>query len=130
MNGTTKAKAPTDVAGRNERDVIPDAKVKHWIFSPDRPYFVHDPEGDGFSYYATEEERDKHAEECIQEYLDDGWSEEVVFVMAGKITHRATQVDLEKRPDNLDEDNLDEEGNYWDSDWDYKCNYELRPIEV
>lgn len=105
-------------------------KVRYWVFAPDRLYFVYDPEGDGFSYFATEVERDKHSVECIKSYLDDGWSEEVVFVMGGKITHRATQIDVEERPSEIDEDGLDDEGNYWESEWSYKCNYALREINA
>ena len=107
-----------------------DGKTRHWIFHPSRPYFYHDPEGDGFMYFATSQERDKAADEAIKNYLDDGWAEEVVYVMAGKVTHRATQTDLVKRPpdEELDEDNCDGEGRYWDADWDAVCNYKLLPV--
>jgi hypothetical protein len=104
------------------------SKARHWEFSPDRPYFVHDSEGDGFYYYATEDERDNYAKECIQGYLDDGWSEGVESVIAGKITHHATQVDREDRPENIDQDGVAEDGSYWDPDCDFKCNYSLLPI--
>jgi len=103
---------------------------KRFYLSKDRPYFIHDPEGDGFTYYATEEERDEAAKDIIQEYLDDGWNEEVESVTAGKITHQATQVNVVKRPhdDELDEDGFDKDGQYWDSEYDYTCGYELRPL--
>ena len=35
--------------------------------SPNRPYFFHDPEGDGFMYYATAEERDKPMFELLNQ---------------------------------------------------------------
>ena len=98
-------------------------------FSHSKPYFVYDPEGDGLTYFETQEERDAFAQECIRNYLDpDGWSVEVVNVVAGVVTHSAQQVDREDRPDELDEEGVDESGAYWDPDWEYKCNYALRPV--
>lgn len=105
-------------------------KLLPWSIHSSRPYFVYDPEGDGFAYFATEEERDKYAKDAIAEYLDDGWMEEVVNVIAGKLTHRATQVDKINRPPDSDfnEEGFDSDGIAWDSEWDYICNYELRPL--
>lgn len=28
----------------------------------------------------------------------------------------------------LDEEGCDGEGEYWDSEWEYKCNYKLAPV--
>lgn len=97
--------------------------------SDNRPFFVYDPEGDGFTYYATEQERDEAAEMVIQGYLDEGWSEEVTSVVAGILTHKSTQTNLQERPDDdkINEDNEDEDGTYW-GDWTHICNYELLPI--
>ncbi len=107
-----------------------DIKTKSWVLNQSMPYFVHDPEGDGFTYFTTEKERDEFASEAIQEYLDDGWSEEVTYVVTGVITHRAAQTDLVHRPcnDELDEEGMDEDGVCWDADWDYICNYKLLPL--
>lgn len=102
---------------------------ERWTPSKDRPYFVHDPQGDGFSYFETEQERDDFAHDCIQAYLDDGWDEEVEHVVAGKLTHRATQTDVIMRPDILDEDGCDEEGNDWNNDFSHICDYKLLPLE-
>lgn len=88
------------------------------------PYFIYDPSGDGFMYFSTESERDSYAESVISEYLDEGWNEEVECVVAGKVTHSTQMVDKEERPDNLDEDTCDTEGNYW-GEFDYKCGYKL-----
>lgn len=101
-----------------------------WKIHPSRPYFVFDPEVDGFAYFATEEERDRYAKDAIAEYLDDGWMEEVVNVVAGKLTHRATEVNRVDRPPDseFDEDGLDSDGVAWDSEWDYICGYELKPL--
>ena len=102
----------------------------HWNFNSDKPYFVLDPEGDGITYFATEEERDAFAENCIQQYFEDRWNEDVVNVVAGIVTHSAQQVDREDRPpDNeLDEDECDHSGQYWEPDCEYICDYKLKPI--
>lgn len=102
-----------------------------WQASPNRLYFVYDPDGDGFLYYATEEERDDAAKAVIDSYLEDGWDGQVRNIVAGKLTHTAQQTNLEHRPtdDELDEDGCDEEGVHWD-DFDHRCNYELLPIKV
>lgn len=104
----------------------------HWNFKKETPYFVLDPDGDGMSYFGSEEERDKFAKACIRLYLDDGWDENVIHVLGGKVTHRATQVNREDRPDDveIDEDGVDLEGNHWDGDMEYKCNYELKPLKI
>lgn len=102
-----------------------------WQKSPNRPYFVYDPEGDDFQYYATEQERDTAAADAIQGYLDDCWSEEVENVIAGVLTHTAERCDVVNRPDDseLDEDNLDGEGQYW-GEYDGMCNYELKKLSL
>jgi hypothetical protein len=91
-------------------------------------FFYSDPCGDGLVYFKSEQERDDAVNEAVHGYLDDGWNEEVENVTVGKITGEAAKVDVKIRPSDLDEDNCDEEGVYWDSDWDYTCNYEIKPI--
>ena len=91
-------------------------------------YFLYNPEGDGFETFETKKECELAANNAIQNYLDDGWDELVTNVVAGVITHRATQVDLENRPDNVNEDGEDEEGGWWATEWDHKCNYKILPI--
>lgn len=90
-------------------------------------FFVYCPNS-GFETFSSTEERDAHAEECVQGYLDDGWSEEVTQVCAGIITHEATQVDRVDRPDDIDQNSCDGLGAYWADEWDHKCNYKLLPI--
>ena len=99
-----------------------------WEISPNRPYFFFDPEAQGFEYFATEKERDEAAESAIQAYLDDGWSEEVTNVLAGVLTHTSEQFDLKTRPAELDEDEMDAEGNDWSHIFDCICNYKLFPL--
>ena len=97
----------------------------------DKRYFVYDPEGDGMAYFDTMERAHAYAEECIQAYLDgDEWPDTVKAVTAGVVTHAAQEINRVDRPadDEIDEDGLDPEGNYWDPDWPYVCNYALLPI--
>ena len=94
-------------------------------------WFVYDPEGNGYEEFSTEESALAHAEDYIRSYLDDGWGEDVERVTVGKVTHRATQCDYAKRPpeEELDDENLDLDGNYWAEEWDYVCNYKMKPID-
>ena len=95
-------------------------------------YFMYDPEGDGYQEYLSQEDALSAAKEAIGYYLDDGWSEDVESVVVGKITHRATQVNLVKRPpeSEIDDEGIDGEGDWWDGDWEEKCNYELIEVKV
>ena len=87
-------------------------------------FFVMCPE-EGFQVFETLEDALDTADERIKGYLVDGWSEEVTNVCVGKITHRAKICD-EVFPDGeIDEDGIDEAGEYWDPDFDCKCNYKM-----
>ena len=97
--------------------------------TPKLDYFVYDSNS-GFETFSNETDRNTHAEDCIQGYLDDGWDEEVTTVCSGIITHETIQTDLVKRPDIIDEEGHDGNGDWWDSEWDYKCNYALAPIDT
>jgi hypothetical protein len=99
----------------------------YWRPSPDKPWFAHCPDN-GFEFFATEGEALEAGAEFIQSWLDDGWAEEVRDVFVGKAIHVSTQCDRVDRPDNLDEDGIDDEGRYWDPDWDYVCNYRLERL--
>lgn len=98
----------------------------HWKATSEFRFFIFDPEGDGFCYFKSKEDRDAAASGVIQGYLDDGWSEEVERVVAGEVTHTCQQTNVEHRPseDQIDEEGCDGEGNYW-GDYEYRCNYEL-----
>lgn len=95
--------------------------------APGYTYFFYHPEGDGLTFYRTAEERDAAAADRIRDYLDDTWSDEVMGVFAGTVTHVAAEVDRADRPADLDAEGCDGEGEYWPDDCDYKCNYALRP---
>ena len=97
-------------------------------FENEKPYFIYDPEGNGFSYFETEAERGAFGKQCIANYLSDSWNEEVEGVVGGKITHRATETDREDRPEATDADSYDDSGDYWDPDIAYRCNFKLLPL--
>lgn len=98
------------------------------LFSTDHPYFVFDPNGDGIAYFSTIEERNRFAAECIEQYLDYAWDEEVRNIVAGVVTHNVQQTNREDRPEELDEESCDGEGFYWEPDCECRCNYELLPV--
>jgi hypothetical protein len=112
-------------------------------------YFIHDPE-DGTHFFDTQLDFEKAMSEFdfMGRYCEDGWSCDVENVIAGCIpdgikrvedessddweddfdfyhkfkTHSAQKINERKRPDNLDEDDLDEDGTNW-GEWDYICDY-------
>lgn len=90
-------------------------------------YFLNDPH-EGYETFKTEAERDKEAALAIERYLDDGWDEEVANVECGVITHVATQTDIVRRPDTVDEDGIDEEGDHWLPEHTHRCNYKMLPV--
>ena len=99
------------------------------IPSPDKLWFVYCPEN-GFTYHTTKDEAIEYGADEIREHLDcdNGWSENVDEVIVGKVVLKSTQYEVRRRPEVLDEEGCDEDGQYWDSDWDYICNYKLLPI--
>lgn len=102
----------------------------HWNFKPEAPYFVLDPEGDGITYFETIEERDAFAQDRIDQARDgDGWQEEVEYIIAGVVTHAATQTERQDRPDDVDENGEDSNGDFWDPYEQFRCNYKLLPLD-
>jgi len=95
-------------------------------------YFTFDPENNDFETYETPEEQAKAAKEIIANYLefDDSWPESVTDIVSGIITERATKCDVQNRPEKLDDEGFDEEGQYWPEEIDYICNYEMAPTEA
>jgi hypothetical protein len=91
-------------------------------------FFIYDPEGNGFSYWQSPEARDEAKDNIIQAYLDDGWDDTVEQIVAGEVTHTCQKIDVQPRPDVLDDKGNDSEGNYWDESWAYRCNYDLLPL--
>lgn len=107
------------------------AKAHHSTPSATHLYGLHDPNGEGFTFHKSQEDRDAYAREVIEEYLIEGeWSDEVTGIFAFAVTHRATATDVVEKKGELDEDGYDENGEYWpDNDADCKCNYALKPIK-
>lgn len=93
-------------------------------------YFVHDPGGDGMSFFKTEEERDKYVTNVIiPSYLDhDGWYEEVKEIVVGKVTHNVIECDKEEPVGSIDEEGYDEDGDWWGTDTDFRCNFKLQEV--
>ena len=100
--------------------------------SPEYPYFYYDPEGDpegdGFVYFKTELIRDEYANVAIQGYLHDGWDDQVVNVVSGTLTGSASMINVEIKPDSIDDEGCDSEGYYWPNECDYRCDYKLMPL--
>lgn len=96
-----------------------------------RVYFVNDPEGDGITTFTDKQKCEEFAKECIEDYLDEGWNEEVTNVIMGEVTHRAEAIVIIKRPpdEELDENGCDVEGNDWNNDFDSILDYEMKPIK-
>jgi len=65
-------------------------------------YWLYDPEGDGMTYYRTQEDRDEEGKKAVKSYLSYGeWEDEVRGVAAGTVTHRAQFFGERHGPDNL-----------------------------
>lgn len=91
-------------------------------------FFVYCNES-GFELFETLDDALDAANERIQGYLEDAWSDEVTSVCAGKITHRAKMCDQVFPDGEIDEEGLDESGELWDPDCEYKCNYKMLPVK-
>ena len=95
-----------------------------------KPWFCFD--GDMHHYFETELEALSEAERAIRFYLDESWDESVTDVMVGKVTHTTKRTNVKPRPDDteIDEHNLDLDGNYWDDNHAYHCSYEALPVSL
>lgn len=91
-------------------------------------FFVYCNES-GFELFETLDDALDAANERIQGYLEDAWSDEVASVCAGKITHRAKMCDQVFPDGEIDEEGLDESGELWDPDCEYKCNYKMLSVK-
>ena len=99
-------------------------------------YRVYDP-NEGYVYFATFELALKYANELLdicrtETIFDDmGWDSETENIVIEKceVVYAATQVNRVDKPDNLDEDDCDENGEQWDTRFDYICDYQMLPIK-
>lgn len=92
----------------------------------EKPWFCFD--GDEHEYFETEDLATKASQILINHCLDESWDENVHNIFVGKITKVSTQIDYVKRPDVIDEDGMDESGDYWLDEWSYRCNYKILPL--
>lgn len=95
----------------------------------DYPFWLFDPCWEGMMFFKTESERDEAAESAIAGHLDEAWSEEVEQVCCGVVTHSAQCLNKTMRPDELDEEGVDGEGNYWPDDMAWRGNYTMEPLK-
>ena len=95
--------------------------------SKEKPWFAYCPDN-GFEFFATRAEAEEAAQPLIEAWLDYEWGEEVEGVFVGRAFMVSTQVDRKDRPDDLDEEDCDGEGEYWPNDIAYMCNYKLMPV--
>lgn len=90
---------------------------------------MNDPKA-GFSAFETKEEMNIAASEAIANYLDDDgcWCDGVEQITTGIIKHVATELEVKKRPEKIDEDGCDKDGKYWHESWDFSGKYKMMPI--
>lgn len=92
-------------------------------------FFLYDPAGNGFQAFPTAELRDVAAKAAIEDCLVEGeWSDDVLEIVVGEITGCAVKTNVVKRPERLDENSEDEDGETWDADMDEKYDVEILPI--
>jgi hypothetical protein len=99
---------------------------------PNHRYFMYSPEGDGFTFYTTEEECKAAAEKEIHTYKDDGyWFEEVEGIFIGIVTHEVHEKVLETRPENYYDMTEDERDDLWPypDDAERIVTYELEALD-
>lgn len=107
----------------DKRDVkyIPTPGYIYWLYDTDS--------GEGMTYYASQEARDRAAKKAIENHLDGiDWIEDIEHISAGVVTHRVVKTDVLQRPLVLDENGEDENGMYWGGDDLEKCEYEMVPF--
>lgn len=96
---------------------------------PDYPFFLCDPQGEGIRFFRTEAERDEAAKKAILEYVDHGeWASEVEEVFVGIVTGVATATNIERPAGDLDEEGMDENGEWWEEETSFRCYFEIQPM--
>lgn len=107
-----------------------ETQYKDWQNYPDEEYiyFLYEHEN-GMMFFNSIEKREEMFQSVKEGYLDDGWNEEIENIIAGEATHITSQVNRIDKPANLDEEGYDKEGNFWNNNYDYICNYALKPLK-
>ena len=87
--------------------------------------------GDDYNleFFETRQEAIDRANEICKAWFDENdesWCKEVNSVRVAKITHVATQIKV-TRPEAIDAEGFDKDGNHWLYDVKYHCDYEMKP---
>ena len=85
-----------------------------YYFAKRCPWFCHDPEGDGMTWHATEDDAHAHAHAAIESWNEDGgWPDEETMtgIIVGQVIHSVCQTDRKEY-----------------ANGDYVCNYDLKPL--
>lgn len=113
-------------------------------------FFIYE-ENWGAHFYDSAEEWKKAVDafDFSGKFLDDGWDDSVENCFAGQVPegfkidkdedladqlephtlYVAEQCDRQENPNDLDEEGLSQStGEYWDPEWNYKCNYHFAPV--
>jgi len=95
-----------------------------------KQFFSYDP-SEGFDLWDTEEEARNAAQRHLDASLQDGcWcfdEDEMQEISWGRITESAQVTKRTLRPDNVDEEGLDKDGNYWSYGIDEMIDYKILP---
>lgn len=88
--------------------------------------------------FPTLNEAVKYAKELLEEYRSSaivrgGWHTDMdnfrIVDAAGTVYCRFKRINEISRPDDIDEEGYSRSvGEYWDPDWEYTCDYELREV--
>ena len=98
--------------------------------TPDKPWFCEDPDGEGTSWHATQEEALAAAAKTLAIWGEEGCprAQDIEIIRVGYITHRAMQTHVQRQQGVLGENCTAESGIYWDYDCDYRCDYTMMPL--
>lgn len=88
-------------------------------------YFSYDSEGDGFTIHKTAEEAKLASNNdlaCYRDYAVEGWDESVTHVCWGEIKESAIEINK------MTKEEAKHAGIYVNNEFDYICDYELKPV--
>ena len=93
-------------------------------------WFLYHPDA-GTAFFATEAEALDSARLWIEEERPvdgDAWPSDLLNIVVGKVTQRATETNHQYPPDHVDEEGYGDDGLYWDNEIDYRCDVEMMPL--
>ncbi len=84
---------------------------------------------DAISEFSTVEEAKEYAKSCIDDYIyDDSWDDAVQQITISKLTHICIKANVIIRPDNLEDNELDESGHFWPEHVTHLCDYKISKL--